>query len=257
MVIEEKTNCELIDFKFTTQVTYLHENERIPVLPILIYNTHEFLEEHPIYELRGDGNSLGTITLYVKNTTEKRVLFIDYMENTVDNTQDTLSPKKYHNVGRALHEFAIYKMFVEKCETISLDSQFGTNLFHYKCGYRFHSETINLASYNFEKSVTHYWEGKKKGEDLEALIIQIQSLSLFNEIKENAELILEKTSLDFEEILTNGMHVDKNDILRRACDKNLIQFTCYKNIQTLHLGSSMEMGQESIKEWKSLMSTQL
>lgn len=160
-------NKNLVPANFHTKIFRRENNQEVPFSVELTYKTRE---TYPIYELKTTNeNVLGEIDLAAD---ENHYLYINYMRsNDSDN---------YHNIGRALHEFAMRECFQKGLKGIKLTADFNSDVFHFKCGYLYdqpYSTSYGAAvPEEFWDLVSDYFRAADKDQPTDKILKDIEDL---------------------------------------------------------------------------------
>jgi len=153
--------------------------------------------------------------------------------------------KDYENVGRAMHEIAVKVSHEKKHSKIKLVAGFGSDGFHFKCGFRY--ENPLAATFGNEKDtltfkalIDQYFKNKNDGHSNETVLKQIDGYQAYLESMKNcAEKHLHRKPLNIDEIIEHGAYYDMNRVLHAVYNdpSQKVDLPIYSNKTFKHGGT--------------------
>lgn len=253
----------LIPLSFTTKVLPKDQMGTSPQpLELEIYHTGKLREGYPIYYLidAHTNEMLGEIDLKISGGS----VDVNYMKS--------MHNQAYHNIGRALHEFAIRTSFQSGLGgKVKLDAAWGSAGFHFKCGFRFVNPKYDPLpiSYGHDEQTgqilvlgEEYLNLRKTNQPTDQVIQEIQKLfddnnmpgslciDLYKDLKRIAATELKREPQNLSEILDHALYLDLNKILERLYYHPEDKRTYHFRPERINQGGPMELSEEEIAKWK-------
>lgn len=264
--IDPAALATLIPIQFITKVVPKDAtNNDLQPLNIEIHDTGKTRasqngEEYPEYELRNADTQKRIGTIALKPTDDH----IEISHMSSESKWNRALP--YKNIGRALHEFAIRKSFqLGLGGKVRLKPTFESDLFHFKCGFRYIDSSWSSLPHQtyswIENLYCQYQHTKQRNaptkEILELITIAFEKYpKALKRIKKVAEQELGKTTDNLEELMKNGLFLNRNTIYERVFYHPEDTRTYGFNVNQPHAfacGDHMELGDEEIAKWKAII----